>query len=116
VSVNGGFNPLIVKPVPPTEACEILTLTPPELVRVSESCWLLPTWTSPKLRLEGLGASEPGARPFPNSGTLRLAFDALLMIARFPLLLPAEDGVKVTLKPWLCPDVSVNGKLNPLTL
>ena len=38
------------------------------------------------------------------------------MIARFPLLLPADVGVKVTLKGWLCPAGKVSGKLNPLTL
>jgi hypothetical protein len=60
--------------------------------------------------------SAPAAKPFPDSATFTVEFEASLMIARFPLLLPAEVGVKVTVKDWLWPAVSINGKLNPLTL
>src|SRR5271166_1233639 len=42
VSTSGGVNPLMLNPVPVTVACEIVTFTPPVLVRVSDSCWLLP--------------------------------------------------------------------------
>jgi hypothetical protein len=60
--------------------------------------------------------SAPAASPFPDSATFTEEFEALLIIARFPLLLPAAVGVKVTVKDWLWPAVSINGKLNPLAL
>jgi hypothetical protein len=60
--------------------------------------------------------SAPAAKPFPDSATFTVEFEALLIIARFPLLLPAAVGVKVTVKDWLWPAVSINGKLNPLTV
>jgi hypothetical protein len=60
--------------------------------------------------------SAPAAKPFPDSATFMVEFEASLMIARFPLLLPADVGAKVTVKDWLWPAVSINGKLNPVTL
>ena len=77
----------------------MVTLEPPELVKVSESVWLLPTWTLPKLRLLAVAVSDPGVTPDPESGTVNVGFDALLAMER---LLPEADppvvGAKVTLK------------------
>jgi hypothetical protein len=73
-------------------------MEPPELVRVSESVWLLPTCTLPKLRLVAVGVSDPGVTPIPESGMPRFGFDALLVMERLPLASPPAVGVKVTLK------------------
>ena len=57
----GRFRPLMVKPEPVIEACEILVVVPPELVRVPDCVWLLPIATAPKLILEELAFSCAGA-------------------------------------------------------
>jgi hypothetical protein len=79
-------------------AWAMVTLEPPELVKVSDSVWLLPTCTLPKLRLEAVAVSDPGVTPEPESGTVNVGFDALLVMER---LLPEADppvvGAKVTL-------------------
>jgi hypothetical protein len=79
-------------------AWAMITLEPPELVKVADSVWRLPTCTLPKLRLEAVAMSDPGVTPEPESGTVNMGFDALLVMAR---LLPEADppvGAKVTLK------------------
>ena len=93
-----------------------MTLDPPEFVRVSESVWLFPTCTLPKLRLVAVAVSDPGVTPVPDSGTFTVGFDALLVIERLPLADPPVVGVKVTLKVTLWPAARFAGKLNPLTL
>ena len=75
----------------------MITLEPPELVRVSESVWLLPTCTLPKLRPVAVAVSAPGVTPEPDSGMPRVGFDALLVMARLPGADPPVVGVKVTL-------------------
>ena len=79
-------------------AAVMVTLDPPELVRVSESVWLLPTCTLPKLRLAAVAVSDPGVTPVPESGTFNVGFDALLVMERLPLADPPVVGVNVTLK------------------
>jgi hypothetical protein len=79
-------------------AWAMVTLEPPELVKVSDSVWLLPTCTLPKLRLVAVAVSDPGVTPEPESGTVKVGFDALLVIERLPLADPPVVGVKVTLK------------------
>jgi hypothetical protein len=93
-----------------------VTLEPPELVRVSDNVWLLPTGTLPKLRLVAVTVSDPGVTPVPESGTAKVGFDALLVMDRFPLADPPVVGVNVTLKVALWPAAKVAGKLSPLTL
>ena len=78
-------------------AAEIVTLDPPELVRVSDSVWVLPTCTLPKLRLVAVAVSDPGVTPVPESGMPNVGFDALLLIERLPEADPPVVGVKVTL-------------------
>ena len=75
-----------------------VTLEPPELVSVSDSVWPFPTCTLPKLRLVAVAVSDPGVTPIPESGTLNVGFDALLMMDRLPEADPPVVGVKVTLK------------------
>jgi hypothetical protein len=97
-------------------AADIVTLEPPELVRVSESVWLLPNCTVPKVRLVAVAVSDPGVTPVPDSGTFKFGFDASLTIARLPLAEATVVGVKVTLKAVLCPGAKIRGRFSPLTL
>jgi hypothetical protein len=97
-------------------AAVIVTVEPPEFVRVSERVWLLPTCTLPKLRLVALAVSKPGVTPVPEIGMPRLGFDALLVMERLLLADPPVVGVKVTLKVTLWPAAKVAGRLIPLML
>ncbi len=94
---------------------EIVTLAPVAL-SVAGRLALVPTTTLPKARLVGLTANCPAAVPVPESGIFKVGLDAFEVIARLPLALPADWGVKMTLKVTLCPDVSVTGGLRPLML
>jgi hypothetical protein len=98
VSVVGKVSPVIEKPVPVTLACEMVTLDPPVLVRVSDKLALLPTWTLPNERLVGLAASVPGVTPVPETGMLRLGFEPSEVIVRLPLAAPAAAGANFTEK------------------
>jgi hypothetical protein len=55
-NVIGRLSPLRLNPVPLTFACEIVNAELPALVKVSYFVCLLPTWTLPKLTLDGLEA------------------------------------------------------------
>jgi hypothetical protein len=57
VSVVGKVRPLTPNPAPAALAAEIVTLVPPELVRVSVREPLLPVVTLPKPRLNGAEVS-----------------------------------------------------------
>jgi hypothetical protein len=69
----------------------------------------------PKAKLAGVTANCPAGVPVPDSGIFRVGFDAFEATARLPLALPADDGVKMTLKVMLCPEVRVIGGLRPVT-
>ena len=45
---------------------------------------------------------------------VRVGFDALDVMVRLPLVLPADDGANETLKVALCPEVRVSGAVIPL--
>ena len=89
---------------------------PPVLVIVSEIDGLLPKVTLPKLRLAGLGSRSPGTIPVPDNAILSVGLEAFDVIVTVPLALPADVGLKETLKVALCPAVSVRGVLIPLRL
>jgi len=121
VSVTGVLTPLSVNPVPLIATCEIVTLVPPVLVTVSDSDWLLPTVTLPKLKLAGLGDRAPADTPVPDNIIVSVELEALDVTVTEPLALPADVGAKPTLKVVLCPAVSVTGvltapSLNPVPL
>ena len=97
-------------------AAVMVTLDPPELFRVSDSVWLLPTCTLPKLRLVAVAVSEPTVTPAPDSGTFKLVLEALLVMEILPLADPLVAGVNFTLKVALWPAASVAGRFIPLTL
>ena len=50
----------------------------------------------------------------PVSGMLRLELEALLAMARLPLAVPLDWGVKVTLKVVLWPAASATGRVRPV--
>lgn len=54
---SGKLSPVILNPVPLTEACEIVTLVPPVFVNESIKVWVPPTCTLPKVRLAGFAMS-----------------------------------------------------------
>ena len=86
------------------------------MVTVSDRDCLFPTVTLPKLRLVGLAPSEPGVTPVPDRGMVRVGFEALEVMVRLPLAVPADGGANDTLKVVLCPAVSVTGAVIPLKL
>ena len=55
--VNGRVSPLTLNPDPVTATCEMVTLVPPVLVKVSGRLMLEPDCTLPKDRLAGLAVS-----------------------------------------------------------
>ncbi len=114
--VNGTVTPLTLNPEPVTATCETFTVVPPELVIVSDKLWVLPTVTVPKLKLGVPAVSDPAVTAVPDNGTVRLVFEALLVIVSVPLGVPAACGVKITLKLLLAPAAKVSGTVRPLRL
>ena len=86
---RGRVRPLKLKPAPDAVACETVTVVLPELVKVAERLWVLPTWTLPKFRLEGFVPSDPAARPVPDSEAVTVELEALLVKLTVPLAAPA---------------------------
>ena len=76
----------------------MVTLDPPELVRVSDKVELLLTCTLPNESELGFAPRTPAVAPVPLSGMFRVGFDPLLVMATLPPTLPAEVGANVTLK------------------
>jgi hypothetical protein len=113
--VTGKDSPLRVNSELLTLADVTVTLAPVAL-SVAGRFALVVTTTLPKAKFAGVTANCPAAVPVPDSGMFKVRFDALEATARFPLALPAEDGVKMTLKVMLCPDVRITGGLRPVTL
>ena len=91
-----------------------MTVVPPVLVTVSDRDFVFPTVTVPKLMLLGFAPKPPGETPVPDKGMVRVVFEALDVIVTLPVALPAEDGLKTTLKFALCPDAKVRGAVIPL--
>jgi hypothetical protein len=123
LKVRGRLNPVILKPLPETVAWVTLTGEPPVLVRVSERVLLLPTGMLGKSRLESLVLSAPpgvvvvAATATPVTGTFTTEFEASVVVTEtVPLAVPADWGVNVTVKDFLCPGDKVVGKLMPLIL
>jgi hypothetical protein len=114
--VMGKFRPVKLYPAPLNEACETVTLEPPELLRVAGSVWLLPVWTDPKLTLDGATVSAPGRTAVTASGTARVGLEASELIVRLPLKLPDVGGVEFRFRLALCPAANVMGVAIPLKL
>ncbi len=114
VSVMGSVSPLTVKAAPVTVALEIVTLVPPGFFKVSERSWLLPICTLPKLTLDGVAETLPGAVTVAVRGIFNVAFEALLLIATLPVAVPAVVGARVTFSVAVCPAINVRGVVMPL--
>ena len=56
------------------------------------------------------------AVPVPESGIVKVGFEALEVMVTLPLAAPAEVGANDTLKLVLCPEVSVTGAVIPVML
>jgi len=69
-NIRGKLSPFAVNPEAVAPTAEMVTLAPPELVRVSASVWELPTRTLPKPRLAGLVVSWPEVTPTPDTGNV----------------------------------------------
>lgn len=98
VKVIGNDNPLTVNPVPVRDELEMVTLSPPVLVREAANDLEVETWTLPKLKLAGLAVSDPAASPLPIREIAKLAFEALETILSVPVAEPEAVGSKVTVK------------------
>lgn len=90
--------PVKLKPVPLGAIWEMVRAEPPELVSVWESVLLLAAPTFPKLRLLGFAARTAGVAPVPDRERFSVELEASLRMARFPLMLPLDWGVKSTVK------------------
>src|SRR5438445_3774522 len=86
--VVGKLKPLNVYPLPLALAWLIVTLVPPEFVRVAESVLLVPVWTLPKIRLAGLESSDPGVTAVAATRILSVAFVASLARLMIRLTVP----------------------------
>ena len=110
--VTGRVSPLTEKPAPLGVACEIVTVDPPVLVNVSDLLLLLPTWTLPNDRLEGLGETVPAVTPAPVKGSTTVLFTWFAVVAKvtLPLKLPAAVGANVMVAEVDVPGFSVSGR------
>ena len=89
---NGVDNPLMLKPVPETPPCEIVTVLVPEFVSVIICDPPLPTRTLPKLKLEGVAVRVP-CTAVPLKAIVAGDPGALLLIVTLPEALPVDAGV-----------------------
>lgn len=65
---------------------------------VSFWLWLVPSWTVPKVKLDGLVVMPPAAMPLAVRAIFSGVLDASLAKARLPATSPADCGPKTTLK------------------
>lgn len=112
--VRGSVSPLMLNPAPVADAAEIVRLAPPEFVRVSLSDFEVPTWTLPKLRLDGFGVRPPCVTPVPESAIPSGEFEASETMLNVPLAAPEADGVKTTLNETAWFEERVTGRVSPL--
>lgn len=108
--VKGSVIPFKVNPAEAV-AWVTLKLELPALLRVPDSVWLDPTFTLPKLKLEGEEARRPPFTPVALRLIESVAFEALLVMATVALVLPVADGLQATVTVVVCPPASVKGKV-----
>ena len=77
---------------------------------------MVPTVALPKFNAVGATVSCPCAVPVPESGTVRLGFEAVEVTLMPPIPLSADCGANTALKVTLAPGLSTIGKLSPLML
>lgn len=90
--------PLTLKPVPLAAAAEIVAVALPVLLMVRGLVEVVPAVMLPKAMLVGLAASVAAAAAVavPLSGTLRVEFEASLLMVIEPEYVLAFGGAKVT--------------------
>jgi len=114
--VNGSDKPLITK----SELFELAAVTvtfAPLAVKVPVADPLVPATTLPSAMGDGVAVSTPAVVvPLPVKGMVKLGSEPVDVTVTLPLALPADVGVKVTLKVALCPAVRVTGVEIPLTV
>ena len=96
--VYGVVIPLTLKPVPLAAAAEMVALALPVLLMVRGLVEVVPAVMLPKAMLVGLAASvaDAAAVAVPLSGTLRVEFEASLLMVIDPEYVLAVDGANVT--------------------
>jgi hypothetical protein len=104
-----------------TDGADVIVTLAPLAIKDPLLLRLLPTVTLPKLKDDGetLNCACGGGAfvlPVPERATVRLAFEALEEIVRFPLELVALAGENVAPSVTLWPPDTLTGKLAPLTL
>jgi hypothetical protein len=97
-------------------AAEIVMLDPPEFVSVTVFGVLLPVCTVPKLTLAGLEVRLPAVTTVAERGIFNVALLALLVMATFPLAVPADCAASFTLKVAVPPAATVTGRVMPVRL
>lgn len=112
---KGVVKPLMVKPVPPIAALEIVSAALPVLVIVTVIELLLPSVTVPNATGDGLSEIS-GAIPVPVMGRVLGELLALLVKVMVPETAPAVAGANFTLKVVELPAVTVTGVDRPLSL
>lgn len=116
-NVTGVVMPEMLKPVPETDACEIVALTPPTLFTVSVCVWFWPICTFVNVKLPGVAlriAGTVGVVPVPETAMSNVVLDPLMVIESVPLLAPATVGAKTTPNVVLWFGASVIGRLSPV--
>ena len=114
--VVGNDSPLMVNTELLELAAVIVTLAPVAL-SVPVPVPFVPTTTLPIAIVKGDTVSCPvAAVPVPDSGMVKVGFEAFEVIVTVPLKLFAVPGANVTLKVVLAPAANVNGVVIPLRL
>ena len=116
VSVRGTVMPLMEKPVPLALAELMVTFAVPGLLSVTVWVALLPTFTLPKLTVEG--EADSCATPWPVAVSATVSGDVAVLLTRLtlPLAAPTTVGANVTVKVLVWPGVSVSGTEMPLSV
>ena len=104
----------MLNPAPDADPDDTAMLPVPVLVSVTDIKELVPTARLPKLTALGF-AERCGCVPTPTRATVKIGFDALLVIVTAPVALPVAVGAKFAVKVVVWPAFRVVG-FNPLRL
>jgi hypothetical protein len=114
--IAGTDKPLMVKRELLVLAAVTVTLAPLAL-RVPETVPLAPTATLPADKVVGSAVNTAVAVvPVPERARLRVGLEPFDVMVTLPLALPADCGVKVTVKFAICPAASTTGVEIPLNV